>query len=116
MQRELFPEMLTEKEVQAQLIKLLLAAGWVVVRVNSGRFNGKSYFRSYIIENYNESAGFPDIVAFKGSRFLLIEVKRGKGGKLRESQDKFIALCEYHNIEVYIINNAEDLEKLLFEL
>jgi hypothetical protein len=99
-----------EKDELAGIIKLLLLDGWLVVRLNSGSFKiSGRFFRAYIIENLNSSAGAPDLLAWKKNKFLLIEVKRRKHGRIEDSQKTFKSLAESKGIPFLILDRWEDL-------
>lgn len=113
-QKSLFPKTLTEKEVQRQCILLLMHSGYLVLRINSGSMMiNKRLFRAYIVENNGKSAGMSDLLALKGNRALLIEVKKGKGGKLSRNQNEFIELAERCGVKVHVVKDLEELENIL---
>lgn len=108
----------SEAEIQNQIIALLMLKKYLTVRVNSGSiFVGKRLLRCYRIANNGKSSGFPDIIALKNDRALMIEVKNSKG-KLKESQEDFIRLAKIHNNTVIVakswqevMNYVENLEE-----
>ena len=93
-----------EADYTNQIIKELLLDGWLVVRVNSGMVkteNGFPFF-AYTIANNASHSGFPDLIAFKGSEYRLIEVK-AKGGRLSDNQKRFGEMASKHNVEVEVM-------------
>lgn len=98
----------SEHNTQMAIGKILLLKKWLVVRINSGaiKIDNVRFVRFYTIMNNGKSAGLPDLIAFKGSQYLLIEVKRSKG-KLSDSQKSFIELANNYNIQVVIADNWE---------
>lgn len=109
--RQIFKQ--KEKDVQKAIADMLMMAGWLVIRINSGGWHSDNRFlETYKILNTNNSSGFPDLIAMKGNRFLLIECK-STDGKLRKTQKEFIDLAEYHNVSVIVANNVGDVVNYL---
>lgn len=104
----------TEKEIQARIMQALQMEGWLVIRLNSGAFKGTkgNYIRTYIIQGLNASAGLPDVIAFKGARFLLIEVKDHKG-QLTDAQIRFHQFAERFGVEVNVLRHWDEVEELI---
>lgn len=114
MNYKLFPKLLTESEVSKQVISLLKQAGWLVIRINSGAAKtGNRFISFYRIQNNGLSKGLTDIIAFKGTKYLLLELKKGTGGKLSESQKEFIQLCESKGIQVHVIKDVSQVESII---
>jgi len=100
---------LTEKQIQDQVIELLLFRGWLVIRLNSGVRQEKGRWISfYRIFPGSLTAGLPDIIALKGTQFRLYEVKR-PGEKMSESQMKLRKLAERYGIYVTVISDCEEV-------
>lgn len=98
-----------ESSIQKDIVKYLLLKGWLVIRINSGcRVDKDSFVRFYTIENTGKSAGVPDLIAFKGEKHLLIEVKR-VGGKMSASQIEFKKLAESKGETVYCVSSIEQI-------
>jgi Holliday junction resolvase len=103
----------SESEVQKSIAATLRAYGWLVVRINGGGFkDGRGQFvRGYIVYGLNAACGFPDLVAFKGDRFLLIEVKK-RGGVLGATQERFKCFAEYFGVRVHVLHDAREVPPL----
>lgn len=117
----------TEAEVQRALISRLRARGWLIVRVNSGAFTDERgrcvpFYR--VIGATDENAGFPDVLAMRGSRpsrgdgiqrgqplVRLFECKR-HGAKLRAEQKRFGEYADLHGVEVEVVDSFEALDRL----
>jgi hypothetical protein len=83
-----------ETEFKALAVKVLLANGFVVMRVNSDSRNYK--VKSYHIfeRGMQGDKGFPDLIAFqKPNKCMLIETKAGRNG-LNDAQKGFKAFLE----------------------
>lgn len=129
MQIELLPHLLREKEIQDSVLDYLVSMGFIAIRINSGVFKQSygGFFRAYIIHNFikkflskgkrndppQTSKGFPDVLALRDNNFFLFEIKAGSGGKLSDSQKDFITLAKIKNIEVYIINNLNQVIQII---
>ncbi len=125
-QTELLPSLLKEKEIQDSILDYLVAMGFVAIRINSGAFSkdNSRYIRSYIIHNFlakftklkrKSSSGFPDVLALRANKFLLFEVKAGKGGRLSESQIDFIELADIKRTTVHVVNSLDQVIKIVEE-
>lgn len=109
---KLTPPEPSEAALQAALMRRLRLRGWLCVRVNGGGFKTpRGFFWAYIIQGLNASKGFPDVLALKGSRFRLIEVKCA-GGKLRPEQIAFRDFARRHCVEVEIVEGLAGLNAL----
>jgi len=98
-----------ESVVQKSIIQYLILKGWLVIRINSGcRSDNNSFVRFYTIENSKKSSGVPDLIAFKGGKHLLIEVKR-VGGKMSNNQIEFRKLAEVKGENVYCVDSIEQV-------
>ena len=116
-QPNLLPNLLTESEVQRQVLSYLANAGFLAVRINSGAFmqQGKRFFRSYWIKNNGKSKGFPDVLALRNNKFLLFEVKAGNGGHISEAQKDFSKLAKRYFIEVHFVSDLDQVIKIVEE-
>jgi hypothetical protein len=108
----------TEGEIQAALIRRLVRAGWLVVRVNSGAFktSGGQWFRAYTVAGLNASSGFPDVLAIRADVFgnvaaRLFEVKR-RGCKRSDAQTRFAAYALASGVRVELVEGLAGLERL----
>jgi len=109
------------KKTQEQILidevaKFLINRNYLVVRINSSFMqieNSKRFLRSYIIYNTGASSGFPDLLALKNNKFLLLEIKAT--GYLSETQQKFKQLCETKNVKYNVIKSLEELKNILGE-
>ena len=106
--------MLKESEVQKQVMTYLVATGYLVVRVNSIVSVGSNkYKRSYRIENNGESSGFPDVLAMKQGKCMLLEIKAGDGGTVSEKQKDFIELAGQKGVDVHVISDLEQVIEIV---
>jgi Holliday junction resolvase len=107
----------SEGKIQAALIQRLRVRGWLAIRINGSGFTDSrgQFVRSYIIYGLNASAGFPDVLALKGNRFLLFEVKK-RGGELTSSQERFFDYAEHFGIEPIIVEGWPEMERAIKEL
>lgn len=108
----------SESEIQTALIRRLVRAGFVAVRVNSGAFktaNG-AFFRAYTVAGLNASSGFPDVLALRADNHgnicaRLFEVKR-RGGKRSEAQTRFADYALSSGVRVEVVEGLAALERL----
>lgn len=101
----------TERQIQTQIIHLLQAHGYYVMRINSGKFSvGEGRNKRFIM---GQEAGTPDLLCFKKeTQPIFIEVKR-QGNKPTEKQIyKMKELMSYGAI-CFIANSIEDVQKVL---
>ena len=111
MQTKIFKTNETEAEIQSQIIQILMLKKYVVVRINSGmRMIGKRVLRFYHIANNGSSSGFPDLIAIKNNKIVMVEVKTSTG-KLRQSQEEFINLAEKHGNTILVASSWEEVLK-----
>ncbi len=115
----LVPEEIDEGTIQERIMRVLFEAGFLVVRINSGGTKiGKSYVRFYRIFGMPpvfEAEGVPDVLAFKGSKALLIEVK-DRTGHLRDSQVRFMEMALSKGVRVHVCRDWEGAEQLALNL
>jgi Holliday junction resolvase len=103
-----------EADLQRQIMAYLAACGWLAIRFNSAAVKTEGrFFRAYwyMMDGQQTGAGFPDVLALRGNRAVLIEVKK-KGERLRESQRKFHIHAERFGIEVFTMDRWELVEEL----
>lgn len=99
----------SESEIQSKIIEVLKLKKYLVVRINSGvRAIGKRLVRFYQIMNNGATAGFPDLIAIKNNKILMIEVK-SKTGKLREAQKDFIKLAAIFGNSILVTDSWEEV-------
>lgn len=107
-----------EAKFQKAAIQYLQLRGFTVKRVNSSAMTAESgsYLRAYILEGRGENAskGFPDLEAYKGDRFLVIETK-SKNGHLSQSQKDFKQWWESRGHKYNVANNLDQLIKIVEE-
>lgn len=75
-----------------------------------GRFGWRSY---HTFDSRHSVAGFPDIVAIKGSRLLAIEVKSDTGKVSAEQREWLVAFANVEGVDAFVIRPADDLSELL---
>ena len=97
-----------ESAVQDSIIGALTLRGWLVVRMNSAQMpvGDSRWLRAYHVAGFG-SAGFPDVLALKDGRAILIEVKTEKG-KLTDRQRAFRDFAKRHGIEVNVCRSVAD--------
>lgn len=103
----------TEGILQKTICARLELAGYFVIRINSGAFTlgGRPFF-AYTITNNNSHAGFPDLLAFRGSQTLLIEVK-APNGRTSDKQRATHKLLAKYGVSVHVIKAVEELEPII---
>jgi hypothetical protein len=101
----------TEAAIQAALMRRLVAAGWLVVRINGSGFKDSrgQFVRSYFIAGLNAASGFPDLLALRGDEARLFEVKR-RGGELSSAQERFRDFAARRGIVVEVVEGQAGLE------
>ena len=104
----------SEATIQRQVMQACMAAGWMVVRVNSSvsRTEGDRYLRAYLIGNTGASAGHADLVAYRDRYAVFLEVKTTTG-RQSESQKRFAELCERHSMPYFIVRSPQEAVKVL---
>ena len=84
----------SEKSIMQEIMWQLKAKGWLVLRLPPSIYSSK---------------GIPDLIALKGKKYLLIEVKSPKG-KLSNSQKMFSLLMEDIKGNYLIARSYKDVE------
>ena len=107
----------TEADIQRASARRMQAAGYLVVRQNGGGFrDGRGRFvKNYLIAGLNACAGLPDLLCFKGERFIMLEIKK-RGGKLSAAQLRFHAFAARFGVEVVIVEGVAGLDALAARL
>lgn len=106
-----------EMALQKKAVKYLRLSGFTVMRVNSSskRTGHGGILRSYFVYGKEDAAtGFPDLQAFKGDRFLVLELK-AKKGKQRPSQIEFQKFWEDRGHNYYIADTLEKVVEIVRE-
>lgn len=88
---------ITEKSLQQEIMWKLRAMGWLVLRLPPSIYS---------------SQGLPDLLAIKGSDYMLIEVKSQKG-RLSRKQVLFHILVEQVNGNIVVARSWEDVKNYL---
>lgn len=110
------PPKFTESQIQDAIMSRLQRDKWLVIRFNGGGFRkGKTFIRNYIIQGAAKSAGLPDVIAFRGNQFLMVEVKDAKG-KLTDSQEWFHEMVKKYGVTVHVLRHWDEVEPLLQEV
>ena len=97
-----------EKEIQKQCLNWLLREAKVFAWRNqsTGLFDReRGFFRTA------PKRGAPDIIAIRDGKFIGIEVKRPKSGRMSEDQENFKASVEHAGGIYWIIHSVEELEQ-----
>jgi len=101
----------TEAQIQQAIVNYLRAMGWYVVVTDAGeaaRAARERHRRGRI------RAGTPDLVALRGGRGMMIEVKR-PSGRLTERQRMEHDRLRELGVPVTIARSVEDVERFLEE-
>lgn len=106
-----------EAGFQKAVAEYLLLKGFTVMRVNSSAMTAESgtFLRSYYVYgrgNKDASSGFPDLIAFKGDKFIVIETK-AKNGKLRDSQKSFKEFWEGRKHQYNVVSKLDELINII---
>jgi len=83
-----------ERELEADVEQLLRTAGWLVYHTHDSR---------------RSAPGFPDIVALRGSRMLVLELK--VNGKPTEDQYRWLQAFDAAGAAAYVVR-PKDLDEL----
>ena len=89
-----------ESEVRRQIQDYLKWQGWFVF---------------YLLQGLGSYPGLSDLVAVKGGRVVFLEVKRPKGGKQSEKQERFQQRLEAAGGEYIVARDIADVEHLAGE-
>ena len=99
----------TEAEIQTEIQNYLASKGYLVTRINTIK-NG--WRKSYRIANNGKCSGFPDVLAIKDNKALLIEIKDAKGDQ-KPTQKVFEKLCKETGNSYYIARSVLEVENIL---
>jgi hypothetical protein len=103
----------SEADIQADIVKALVKLGWLVVRVNGGGgYDKRGNWRWNYWVDGTLHAGFPDLVAFKGSAAVLLEVKKQKG-KLAPPQEVFHERAAHRGVTVHVVRSVEEVQEII---
>lgn len=89
-----------ERMIQREVVRRLRAAGWLVMVTSQARSTGR------------QTAGLPDLLAFRHDHTLLIECKSAFGA-LRESQRVLMAEIQMHegpHLTYAVVRRLQDVE------
>lgn len=132
---------MTEHEIQNQIIDHLREAGYLVIRINSGRKANVPFcywyepHQAYLPEvgaelglgdylklvaniakqDGKNTKGVSDLLAFKPGIVLAPEIKQ-PGGRLSDNQRRFLAAAEQAGITPIVTDGLEDFEAQLQRL
>lgn len=132
---------MAEHEIQNQIIAHLREAGYLVIRINSGRKANVPFcywyepFGAYLPEagaaikltdylklvgnttkqDGKNTKGVSDLLAFKPGIVLVAEIKQ-PGGKLRDDQRRFLAAAEQSGITAITTDGLDDFITQLKQL
>lgn len=95
-----------ERELQKIVMADLRAAGWRVVHFGSTVKIVRRGPGNYQTIPDPDGRGFPDVVALKGSRGLVLELK-GDRGRIRPEQAEWIAAFREAGFEGHIVKPAD---------
>lgn len=119
-----------EKQLQSEIIDLLLTYDWSVLRANQMRcplrghsYSSNTFFYCQKIENEegeNKSkqsltSGLSDLIAFRGKEYCYIEVKRDEKKKLSPNQIIFRDIALKSDANYILANSIESIYTLLTE-
>jgi hypothetical protein len=107
-----------ESHFQTAAEHYLQYKGYTVMRINSSAMIAESgsYLKSYKLcgRGKKESQGFPDLIAFKNNKFLVIEIK-SPNGRLNQNQKDFKAWWELSGHKYNVANNLDELIRIVGE-
>lgn len=101
--------MKTEAEIQTEIQNYLASQGYLVTRINTIK---SGWRKSYRIANNGKCSGFPDILALKNNKALLLEIKDNKGGQ-RATQKDFEKLCKETGNSYYLARSVLAVQEIL---
>lgn len=110
--REEFDRSFTEAQWQTRVEGWLRAGGWLWYHAPDNRpvtaASGRKYVQAI-------KGGFPDLIAFRGSRRLALELKRQVGSAPTEEQLRWLHTMRRHGFEVGVFrpSHAGVLEAML---
>lgn len=89
-----------ERDIQARCVHLLTLHGWLVLEMDKAK-RGKrkgAFFK-----------GFVDVIALKGTRALVLELKKHDGRVRPDQHDVHATLAQQHGITVHVIRSETEL-------
>lgn len=124
-----------ETDVSKDIVKHLVAMGWVVIRVNSGNIAKKSYVYAYEIKNKTimvkvktaigkavmhvvkylnpkwKNSGFSDLLIMKNGKVIFLEIKT-PSGKQSDKQKEFQEIVESVGVPYVLADCINDVKEL----
>lgn len=95
--------MLTESQIQRQIVDYLQYTGWLVLQTYLGSNRGGSVWMT---------KGLPDICAIKNGRHVWLEIKT-PAGRVKPEQEILHQQLRAHGAEIYVVRSLEDCIKAL---
>lgn len=96
----------SEADLQARIVELLARYGWLVLESDKAAMG-----RTVKKGAYEE--GFPDLLALKGDRFILLEFK-AETGRIRPEQEAFRSrVAQLNAITVHVVRSEAELTTIL---
>lgn len=92
--------------MQASVIELLTTLGWIVTVTDAGH---------QLKRARRLPKGWPDLVAYRKERYLLIECK-SPTGELRPDQVELHARLARHGVPVHVVRDVAELSRILRDL
>ena len=99
---------MTEKEIERQILDYLHTLPGCVAWKHHQLIANKHRRRGKY-----EPKGIPDIIGVYRGRFIAIEVKRPKGGVVKQEQKLFIELLNKYGGLAFIATSVEDVQRYL---
>lgn len=100
-----------ESPIQKEIADILMLHGFEVIRYNCGNIASHDGKPSYVVANRNlnsgMTAGHPDLIAFKGTHAVRIEVKTDTG-KVSANQAKYAANGLLYNNPILVMRSGTD--------
>lgn len=103
-----------ECKVFVEYLELLQGQGLDIIFTHLAN---ETYTKSYKQKNRNKAmgvrGGFPDYVLIINGYFIVIEMKRQKGGRLQETQKEWINKLMRAEISVYVCFGFDDAKNVV---
>lgn len=96
-----------EKHIQQMIVEFLRMTGWTVWQMYKGSDSGGVVW---------VTPGIPDLYVFKGPRFVWLEVKRPRLGRLMAKQVQRHAELTASGLPVAVVTSLEDVQAALASL
>jgi len=101
-----------EALIQAEIIAHLVAAGCLVLRINSGR-KGNIAFVRWFVQGFTSTEGVSDLLALApNGRLLAIECK-APGEKAKFEQSRFLFEAEQRGAVAIVATSIEEVKKVM---